>query len=283
MDANTMYSAYEARLLRVLDYIHADPAGDMSLDALADVAAMSRFHWHRTYHAMTGETCAETVRRIRLHRAACWLVQTDWPLAVVAARAGYPNLQSFTRTFRHGHGLTPSAFRRKGALTSPVQPRHTGDRSMFPVDIQHGPARRLFAVAHSGPYLEISRSFTRLATIITARALWPHGREMVGVYYDDPDATPAANLRSHAALRIEGAVAVPQGVEEVELGGGKTAVLRFKGHYSGLKAGYDYLYGVWLPGSGQEAADRAPYEVYLNSPMDTAPEDLLTDICVPLQ
>ncbi|MFT5345881.1 MAG: AraC family transcriptional regulator, partial [Dinoroseobacter sp.] len=53
-----MSAAYETRLRRVLAYIHDNPAGDLSLDTLADVAAMSRFHWHRVFHGMTGETCA---------------------------------------------------------------------------------------------------------------------------------------------------------------------------------------------------------------------------------
>jgi len=70
----------------VLDHIHDNPAGDLSLDALADVAAMSRFHWHRVFHAMTGETAAQAVRRIRLHRAAVLLVQSELPLADIAAR-----------------------------------------------------------------------------------------------------------------------------------------------------------------------------------------------------
>ncbi len=69
----------------------------------------------------------------------------------------------------------------------------------------------------------------------------------------------------------------------MHLPGGETAVLRFKGHYSGLPAAYDYLYGTWLPQSGHDAADSPPYEFYVNSPMDTAPEDLLTDISVPLK
>ena len=34
-----MPATYEDRMLRVLDYIHDNPAGDLSLDALADVAA----------------------------------------------------------------------------------------------------------------------------------------------------------------------------------------------------------------------------------------------------
>jgi len=53
-----MPSPYETRILRVLAYIHDNPTADLSLDRLADVAAMSRFHWHRVFRAMTGETCA---------------------------------------------------------------------------------------------------------------------------------------------------------------------------------------------------------------------------------
>ena len=98
-----MASDYEKRILRVLDHIHGNPAGDLSLDALADVAAMSRFHWHRVFHGMTGETLADAVRRIRLHRSACWLVQTDMPMADVAAQAGFGNTQSYIRAFRKSY------------------------------------------------------------------------------------------------------------------------------------------------------------------------------------
>lgn len=72
-----MPSQYEKRNMRVLTHIHENPAEDLSLDQLAEVAAMSRFHWHRVFHAMTGETCAQSVRRLRMFRAAGWLVFND--------------------------------------------------------------------------------------------------------------------------------------------------------------------------------------------------------------
>ncbi|MGB0905271.1 MAG: AraC family transcriptional regulator, partial [Mangrovicoccus sp.] len=71
-------------------------------------------------------------------------------------------------------------------------------------------------------------------------------------------------------------------LERLDLPAGRHGVLRYKGPYTGLKAAYEYLYGQWLPGSGETPAEFAVYEIYLNSPMDTAPEDLLTDICMPL-
>ena len=42
-----MSQSYELRVLGVLRYIYKNPAGDLSLDALADVATMSRIHCHR--------------------------------------------------------------------------------------------------------------------------------------------------------------------------------------------------------------------------------------------
>ncbi|MEX0337673.1 MAG: GyrI-like domain-containing protein, partial [Arenibacterium sp.] len=64
---------------------------------------------------------------------------------------------------------------------------------------------------------------------------------------------------------------------------GRHAVLRLKGPYSGVQAAYDHLYGQWFAASGEEPADAPPYELYLNTPMDTAPEDLITEIHAPLK
>ena len=70
---------------------------------------------------------------------------------------------------------------------------------------------------------------------------------------------------------------------EVTLPAGRLAVLTFTGPYAGLPAAYDQLMGIWLPQSGEVPADAPIFEVYLNSPMDTAPEALVTEVCLPLQ
>jgi AraC family transcriptional regulator len=106
---------------------------------------------------------------------------------------------------------------------------------------------------------------------------------MIGIYYDDPDATPQKDLRSHAGVVLTPDVALPEGLEEVNLAAGRYACLRFRGHYSGAKAAYDYLFGPWLAQSGVELRDAPAMEIYLNTPADTAPDDLLTDICMPIE
>lgn len=281
-DSPRMAASYEDRILRVLDYIHDNPGGDLSLDQLADVAAMSRFHWHRVFRAITGETCAQAVRRLRLHRASIWLVQSHRSLSQVAAEVGYPNITSFSRAFAQAYGRSPSAFRRAGQLLPAYPNFKTGDYPMHPVIIRNEPPRRLIGLAHIGAYDQIGKKFETFVALCETRALWPQLGPVIGIYLDNPDVVPAAELRSFAGGEYRGC-SVPEGLQEQQLAGGKTAVLTYKGPYAGISPAYHSLFGNWLPQSDEEPADVPCYEIYLNSPRDTAPEDLLTEICLPLK
>lgn len=272
---------YEDRLLRVLTYIHDNPDGDLSLDRLADVAAMSRFHWHRVFHAMTGETCAQVVRRMRLHRAAGRLVREQTAVENIAQACGYPNPRSFTQAFRASYGVSPIAFRKIGRLDAPALLQRIGDLTMHPVEIRDNPTRRLIGLSHKGAYMNIGEKFEAAAAMIGARNLWEDCGPMIGVYFDDPDAVDEKDLRSFAGAEWRGGD-IPDGFETVEIRGGRTAVMTYKGPYATLKSGYGALYGGWLPTSGETPADAPCYEINLNDPRDTPPDELLTDLCMPL-
>jgi len=269
------------RILRVIDYIHAHAEDDLSLDQLADVAAMSRFHWHRVFTAIMGTSPAQVIRSVRMHKASMLLLRTDLPIERIAAQVGYPNMRSFGRTFKEAYGQTPKAFRASGLPGAAPHPTPQGDYIMFTVDIETTSDKRLAALAHQGDYAEGSIAYQKVATIMSTGNHWAHTRGMAGVYYDDPEVTPADELRSHAGVLWEGGT-VPDGLEEVQLAGGRYAVLHFKGPYAGLAAAYRYLYGQWLSSSQEALRDAPSFEHYLNDPTDTAPADLRTDIYMPL-
>ncbi len=275
--------AATARIHRVLDYIQANLAGDLSLDELAEVAALSRFHFHRVFHGVMGATVAQTVRGIRLHCAAARLVQSDEPLAQISADCGYPNPDSFGRVFADHFGLTPAAYRRRGVVRLPIDPTFPKETSDMPdVEIRQMPEIRLAALEHRGPYPEVSATFNKLIAAIGPANLWPKVGGLVMVCFDDPSQVPAEELRSLAAASISGDAELPAPLQEHVIPAADTAVMLHKGPYSGLAASYDILYGQWLPASGRIPGEHASWEKYLNSPMDTAPDDLLTEICLPL-
>lgn len=279
-----MAGDYEQRVTRVLDYINSDPGGDMSLDTLADIAAMSRFHWHRVFAAMTGETCAQAVRRLRLHRAASLLVtDTQISVAEVARAVGYGSVHSFTRAFSDSYGCAPVRFRTRGDMVSPLSPPQKGDYPMHPVEIVQSPARSMAGLHHTGSYMEIGQKFDRLAALAGARNLWPQTQGMVGLYWDDPKSVAEEALRSFAGLLLNPGVPVPEGLEAQHLPAGEMAVMHYTGPYAGMPAAYDYLFGVWLPQSGRELLHQPCFEHYLNDPRQVAPEEIKTDICALLK
>ena len=53
-------------------------------------------------------------------------------------------------------------------------------------------------------------------------------------------------------------------------------------YYETIEETYRLLDGQWLPASGRELRHAPSLVICRNSPMNTRPEDLLTDVCVPL-
>lgn len=283
MSAIGKQAEYEERLLRVLAHIHDHLDGDLSLDALADVACMSRFHWHRVFRAMTGETLADAVRRIRLQRAANALVREDRPIEEIAARYGYSGPASFSRAFRSALGVAPGEFREQGVKKTAELRNHEGDPPMFPMTIKDLPPCGAAGVLHVGSYADIPRAFQQLGGILAARNLFSHAQGLFVIYHDAPGSKPDAELRAHVAVIV--GTAFPPGVpglEYFDLAGGRHAVLEHTGPYATLAGAYDWLYGVWLPQSGEEPRDAPPIELYVNDPRTTLPNDLRTEIRLPL-
>lgn len=275
---------YGQRIDRVMRHIRLNLAGDLSLDTLAGVAALSRFHFHRMFRAMQGETVAEAVRRTRLNHAAQLVSTTALPMARVAAACGYPNVQSFTRAFRAAFDAAPRTVRLFGQMPKPVLPKDQGIIPMHPVQIETHPARPVLALLHTGPYAAIGPTFDRLGAAIAHHGLGPAiAGPGVGIYHDDPETTPQQQLRAHAGVVVAAGTAPPDGLEALNLPGGRVAVLTLKGPYAGIAAAWSWLYGHWVPASGEEPADQPAYELYPNGPADTAPPDLVTLVCVPLR
>lgn len=276
---------YACRIVRVMDYMHDNLDGDLSADTLAEIANFSTFHWHRIFHAMTGSTVAETVRRLRLHRAASDLLHPNRSIRKAAERAGYTSVEAFSRAFRNAYGQPPSAFRQKRLLDVPVEVFVDMEgMEMRDVAIKRIDQINLCTLPHRGDYNGIGRTFEKLSVLAGPAGLMGPATKLVGIYFDDPTEVPVEKLRSAAGLTV-GDAEIPDGngFEPFTLDSGKHAILRHVGPYSDLAGSYQWLYGAWLPQSGEEAADRPCFEIYRNDPANTAPAELLTDIHMPLQ
>ncbi len=272
---------YFDRLERVKAYIYDHLDETINLNRLAEVACLSPHHWHRVYTAVEGETIAATVRRLRLHRAAGHLANGEEPVETVARQAGYGSAAAFTRAFVETYGMPPAQYRREGSHQVFKTPGKAPTPAALAVRIVDLPEQRLLAVPHLGSYMEIGKAFDTLFRTLGARGLIGPEAQMLGVYHSDPSAVPEAELRAHAGM-VSDAPAEPP-LEALTLRGGRYARLCHKGPYADMRSAYDWLFGQWLPQSGQEPADAPVLERYLNTPQDTLPTELLTEIYLPLR
>ena len=277
------WSHYEERLRRVTDYIHAHLDEELDMDRLAEVACLSPYHWHRIYRAVHGETLAMTVKRLRLQRAAGDLVHTTLPVRQIAWRWGYPNLQSFNRIFTASFGMPPARYRRLGSHRAFLPATPDGDSSMYDVTVKTITAMSVVGIDHRGSYMAIGAAFETLHSTLFARRLMKPDQTMLALYFDDPEAVAVEALRSFAAVTCDPDLVVELPLQVKTVAGGTYAVLRHKGPYANMGLAYQWLYGTWLRQSGQELRDLPAFEIYLNTPRDVPPTELLTEIYLPLQ
>jgi AraC family transcriptional regulator len=277
------WARYEPRMQRVIAHVHDHLDAPLDLNALAGLACLSPHHWHRIYHAMYGETLAHTVKRLRLHRAAGQLACSAAPVAEVARAAGYPSVPSFNRTFKSAYGLPPARFRAEGQHRDFDLRPATAHTPAFDVAVGHTDALPVLAMEHRGSYMAIGRTFDLLLARLAAAGLARPGMRMLTLYFDDPDLVPEVALRAQAAVAGFAEPTADCGLLRVTLPAAACATLTHTGPYSSMKAAYRWLLGDWLVHSGFEPASGPVVEEYLNSPRDTAPNDLRTLIQLPLQ
>ncbi|WP_312362092.1 AraC family transcriptional regulator [Ensifer sp.] len=283
MDEQASWAAYERRLHRVSDYIYGHLNEELDLDRLAEIACLSPHHWHRIYRAVHGETLAATVKRLRLQKAAADLVQTDLPVEAIAQRSGYPNVQSFNRTFKAVYGLPPVRYRKEGSHKTFETASSEGIADMYEVTLKEIDSFDVIGVAHTGSYMGIGKAFETLYGTLFSRNLFRPDMEMIGIYLDDPELVPTDRLRSFACVSAKGDLPADAPLTPQTLDGGRYAVLRHKGPYADMPLAYQWLYGTWLPQSGREVRDSLMFEKYLNNPREVAPTELLSEIYLPLK
>jgi len=256
---------YQERVLRAWQHIVANLDDELPLDRLASVAGFSPFHFHRIFRGMTGESVQACVRRLRLERAGEELRRSERRVLDIALDAGFDSQEGFDRAFRRHFGSSPSEFRDSAGVA-----------------VRRLPARTVAAARHVGPYDQVGKAWGRLFAWAGPRGLIYGIPEMIGVVHDDPEVCDPATLRYDAAITLRQSVNPGAEVQIDTLAEGDYACLLYRGPYSKLGDAYTRLCGGWLPDSGREAAALPSLEFYRNSPQNTRPEDLLTEIAIPL-
>ena len=102
----------DARILRVLEFMHDNLQLPLTLSELAGVAQLSSFHFLRLFREQVGEPPRRHLNGLRVARAASYLRRSELPVSDIAYLCGFSSPAHLTVAFRREHGTTPTAFRR---------------------------------------------------------------------------------------------------------------------------------------------------------------------------
>jgi AraC family transcriptional regulator len=312
---------YMSRINRVMDHIERHLADPLNLEELAGVANFSKFHFHRIFSALAGETLNDFIRRIRLERAAVLLADDPAkPVIVVALDCGFSSPAAFARAFRERFGMSASEWRKRGhpSRSKKSQPEskdnqavrkvgkepagtsayHGGDRNdrksriwrssnmdrKLQVEVKELPELRVAYVRHIGPYQGISRAFEKLLGWAGPRRLlrFPETK-LLAVYHDNPDITEEAKLRSSVCVTVPEGTPVGGEIGAMTIPGGLFAVAHFEIGQNEFGDAWQALMGEWFPESGYQPDDRMCYEVYLNDWREHPQKKHIIDICEPVK
>ena len=100
------------RAVEAATWIEANSHRPIDLDAAADQAGISPFHFLRLFSKVLGVTPHQYLVRSRLRHAARRLTDEDEPITAIAYDVGFGDLSNFVRTFHRAAGVSPRAYRK---------------------------------------------------------------------------------------------------------------------------------------------------------------------------
>lgn len=150
--------------------------------------------------------------------------------------------------------------------------------------IEKRPAAAVACMRETGSFMEsANKAWQRLAGWMESVDVASEVSEFLGVMHDDPESTPAEDLRYDACLTVPAGYDAGGEVLQYELPAGEYAVGLHVGPYEHLGQAWSELM-AWLAESGRQPDYGSPcFEIYRNDPRVTPPEALQTEIFLALQ
>jgi AraC-like DNA-binding protein len=106
---------YNQKIRTSIEYIEGNLGEKILLENLAKQVFLSKYHYHRVFHALVGETVMAYIRKRRLTEAAKELRESDIEIVDVALKYQFGSQESFSRAFKRMFKVSPGEYRREKA------------------------------------------------------------------------------------------------------------------------------------------------------------------------
>lgn len=276
---------YQTSIDKVLTYIDANLSEKPDLESLAQMANLSKFHFHRIMKASLNEPLGDYINRIRLATAMKLIRYSAEPIKEIAFRVGYGTPSAFGKGFRKMYGVSPTYIRKNKNLIVEQSPQSSTNDFWL-----QGTVKKLADIQ-----VIFQQSKGKTGDSTTA-ANWASlfGRaqqhqiinsesKFYGINWDDPEITAEEKVRYDACISINSNTSVAEEFSEKTILGGRYLCFLYEGDYQNLGLVYDHIFKRWILEKEYELREQPVFEQYINNMAITPPEELLTEIFIPIK
>lgn len=250
------------------------------LDDIAGYCEMSKYHLHRIFKSLTGETLMDYVLSRKLSSSISELKDTQKRIIDIAMDYGFDYEQSYIRAFRKKFGLTPLKIRSEPVSIS-IQEKINIDDIM---SVNNSVIYKPFFMFKQKFYLAgvkhkiMSKSGDKVANYYGRDFFYQHRQRIINpvdplVYFGYTDWSDNKNgcIYYMPSVQVCDLDHIPQGMEGIVVPAHKYVVFRFVGFFrpdeiNGRQVGrlLVHMYSKWIFNSGYKFADTFRFE-YIDS------------------
>ena len=283
---------YSKSVIVALDFIEHHLTDTITPEEVARQAAFSRFHFHRIFLAITGNTLAGYIRRRRLTQAASELVTTEKKIIDIALDFQFETPESFLRAFKNMFGATPSAYRKAQdsfiALCQPIinekMLKHLKKGGNLKAKINTKDTFKVIGLKYYGENQnkEITKLWDDFLPKMDSIKNRINLSTCYGICYPEEDHTKK-NFEYIAAVEVSDIDDIPEGMVGRTIPKQTYAVFTHKGSLDNLTETYQAIYAIWQPKSGRELIKAPDFEFYDERFHADNPEKSALDLYIPIQ
>lgn len=280
--------SYIEKINAVMDYIEAHLEQPISLEQLAHVACLSKFHFHRVFQAFTEESLYAFITRLRVERAGAQLLTHSETITEIALACGFNDSATFARAFKQHFGVSASMWRKnsKNHQDTIKQSTYRERRDIQPLSITqtHLDAWHVAYYRHTGAYAGDSDLF---ATLYQKLMQWSENKgivseQTVAIYHDAIDITANDKLRLSLGLIVPPDTLVGGEIGRLTLQGDYLICHYVLGNHEYGHA-WQQVYRQIIPEWGLQPTQGYAFERYLPNCYDSVRDQTAVAICVPVE
>ncbi len=274
-----------------LYYIYNYIDSDINIDTLAQELMVSRFHLQRVFKEQMGMNIYESIKSIRLQKAASLLLTNSGStITEVANMCGYSSQTSFIRVFKERFSMTPTTWRKGGfkrytsqviSSSATASISQANFEALEPAIVKQ-PEIKAYYIRHKGYSKKVKQVWQKLQAWVYTNNVEEY--DSIGLYHDNPIVTPLHSCYYVASI-------APKVIKEnfetrlpfFTIPSGIFAKFDVSGKYGDILKLIEWAYQEWLPQSGYEATTLPSYSIFKKNHFLEEDEKFIAQYYLPIR